>query len=154
MMTPDELSDDSACPKCSRRRDEETTNACARCGLVYSYWSPEKAAQVVKLDDKGNALWAQVRHAWKDENKHDAFLKYCSMAGLLAAAGRCYRLRLDKNPNDAIAQAMQERIVTMATLSFARPSVPPKPVTRTQWFWMILVVGVIAGVIASFVINQ
>jgi hypothetical protein len=49
---------------------------------------------------------------------------------------------------------MQERIVAMATLSFARPTVPPKPVTRTQWFWIILVVGVIAGVIASFVIHR
>jgi hypothetical protein len=27
-------------------------------------------------------------------------------------------------------------------------------VTRTQWFWIILVVGVIAGVVASFVIHH
>lgn len=153
-MTPDELSDDSACPKCQRRRNDETTNACSRCGLVFSYWSPEKAAQVVKLDEKGNSLWSQVRHAWKDEDKHDAFLKYCSLAGLLPAAGRCYRLRLDKNPTDEMALAMQERIVAMATLSFARPTAPKKPVTRTQWFWMILVIGVIAGVFASFIINK
>jgi len=75
------------------------------------------------------------------------------MAGLLAPAGRCYRRRLDKNPTDPIAVAMQERIVAMATMSFVRPTVASKPVTRTQWFWMILVVGVIAGVIASFVMH-
>ena len=153
-MTPDELSDDSACPKCQRRRQDETTNACSRCGLVFSYWSPEKAAQVVQLDEKATALWNQVRRSWKDESKHDAFLKYCSLTGILAAAGRCYRLRLDKNPTDEVALRMQERIVARATLSFARPTVAAKPVTRTQWFWMILVVGVIAGTLASFVISR
>ena len=152
-MTPDELSTDSACPKCSRRREEETTNACARCGLVFAFWSPEKAAQVVKLDEKAEALWTQVRRSWRDEAKHDAFLKYCSIAGQLAAAGRCYRLRLDKTPDDEMAMKMQERIVAMATLTMARPTIPAKPVTRTQWFWMILVIGVIAGVIASFVMK-
>jgi hypothetical protein len=153
-MTPEELSTETACPKCSRRREEETTNACARCGLVFAYWNPEKAAQVVKLDEKAEALWATVRRSWRDETKHDAFLKYCSMAGQLAAAGRCYRLRLDKTPDDQMAVKMQERIVAMATLSMARPTIPAKPVTRTQWFWMILVIGVIAGVIASFVIKS
>jgi hypothetical protein len=152
-MTP-ELSTEPACPKCQRRRDEETTAACPRCGLVYSRWSPDKAAQLVKLDEKAEALWSAARRSWKDESKHDAFLKYCSLAGLLAAAGRCYRLRLDRHPEDPVAAAMQERIVAMATLSFARPTAPPKPVTRTQWFWIILVVGVIAGVIASFVIHR
>lgn len=153
-LTPDELSDDPACPKCQRRRSDETTNACSRCGLVFSYWSPDKAAQVIKLDDKGDQLWRAVRHSWKDESKHDAFLKYCSMANLLAAAGRCYRLRLDKNPEDEMALAMQARIIGMATLSFARPSAPKKPVTRTQWFWVVLIVGVIGGTLASFVINR
>jgi hypothetical protein len=87
-MTPEELATESACPKCSRRREEETTNACARCGLVFAYWNPEKAAQVIKLDEKAEAMWTNVRRSWRDESKHDAFLKYCSMAGLLAAAGR------------------------------------------------------------------
>jgi hypothetical protein len=152
-MTPDELSTEAACPKCQRRRDDETTNACSRCGLVFSYWNPEKAAQVVKLDEKAEALWTQVRRSWRDESKHDAFLKYCSLAGQLAAAGRCYRLRLDKTGDDEMAMKMQERIVAMATLSMARPTMAAKPVTRTQWFWMILVIGVIAGVIASFVLR-
>ena len=151
-MTP-ELSTEPICPKCGRNREDETTNSCARCGLVFAFWTPDKAADVVKLDEKAEALWTQARRSWKDESKHDAFLKYCSMAGLLAPAGRCYRLRLDKTPDDEIAIKMQERIVAMATLSFARPSAPPRPVTRTQWFWMILVIGVIAGVIASFVIK-
>jgi hypothetical protein len=152
-MTP-ELSTESSCPKCQRRREEETTQACPRCGLVFSRWSPDKAAQVVKLDERAEMLWSAVRRSWKDEGKHDAFLKYCSMAGLLAPAGRNYRARLDRHPDDAIAAAMQERIVAMATLSFARPTTPPKPVTRTQWFWIILVVGVIAGVMASFLIHH
>jgi hypothetical protein len=153
-MTPDELSTEAACPKCSRRREEETTNACSRCGLVFAFWNPDKAAQVIKLDEKAEAMWTAVRRSWRDESKHDAFLKYCSMAGQLAAAGRCYRLRLDKTPDDEMATKMQERIVAMATLTMARPTIPAKPVTRTQWFWMILVIGVIAGVIASFVIKS
>jgi hypothetical protein len=151
-MTP-ELEQEPACPKCQRRREDETTNSCSRCGLVFAFWNPDTATHVVRLDEKGEALWTQVRRSWKDEAKHDAFLKYCSMAGLLAPAGRCYRLRLDKTPDDELAIKMQERIVAMATMSFARPSAPPRPVTRTQWFWMILVIGVIAGVIASFVMK-
>jgi len=121
--------------------------------LVFAFWNPDTATHVVRLDEKAEALWTAARRSWKDEAKHDAFLKYCSLAGLLAPAGRCYRLRLDKTPEDEIALRMQERIVAMATLSFARPTAPPKPVTRTQWFWMILVIGVIAGVIASFAIK-
>jgi hypothetical protein len=152
-MTPEPESAEPPCPKCGRNREDETTNSCARCGLVFAFWTPDKAVDVVKLDEKAEALWTQVRRSWKDESKHDAFLKYCSLAGLLAPAGRCYRLRLDKTPDDEIAIKMQERIVAMATLSFARPSTPPKPVTRTQWFWMILVIGVIAGVIGSFLIK-
>jgi hypothetical protein len=153
MMTP-ELSTEAVCPKCHRRQGDETTQSCSRCGLVFAFWTPEKAAEVVKLDERAEGLWMQVRRSWKDVSKHDAFLKYCSMAGLLAAAGRCYRQRLDKHPDDEVAAAMQERIVAMATLSFARPTSAPKPVTRSQWFWMILVIGVIAGVIASFVIRR
>jgi hypothetical protein len=153
-MTTPELSTEIACPKCQRRREDETTQSCPRCGLVFAFWTPEKAAQVVKLDERGEVLWNQVRRSWKDEAKHDAFLKHCSMAGLLAAAGRCYRQRLDRFPEDPLAAAMQERIVAMATLSFARPTAAPKPVTRTQWFWLILVIGVIAGVMGSFLIKH
>jgi hypothetical protein len=109
---------------------------------------------VVKLDERGEQLWTQVRRSWKDEAKHDAFLKHCSLAGTLAAAGRCYRQRLDRFPEDPMAGAMQERIVAMATLSFARPTIAKRPVTRTQWFWMIVVIGIIAGVIGSFLIHR
>jgi len=139
---------ETACPKCRqpRRADAE---ACARCGLVFSRWTPEQSAGVAQLDERAEALWAAARDNWRDEHRHAAFLEHCSQAGLLAPAGRRYRERLDADPQDAVAARMQQKVLAMATAGFVPSGKPPAPVTRSTWFWGVLVACALAGVLAA-----
>ena len=140
----------AVCPKCGQARPDGA-EACARCGLVYANWNPELAAEIVKLDEAGEALWAAVQAAWDDTGRHDAFVKHCSQAGLLAAAGRCYRERLARAPVDPVGRRMQERIVLMASAvmgSVAR-SAAVEPVTRAKWFWLVIAAAVAAAALAA-----
>jgi uncharacterized Zn finger protein (UPF0148 family) len=151
-MTTGPSASDSSCPKCGHHR-RGGESACPRCGLTFALWTAEKAAEVVGLDAKAEALWTELDGSWDDDTKHDAFLKYCSVAGLLAPAGRCYRDRLARHPGDPTARRMQERIVTMATLSFTRPAARPLPVTRSTWFWAVMFLCGVAGVAAALLLG-
>lgn len=133
------------CPKCGHAR-RLADDACARCGLTFALWTPDKAAAVVQLDPAAQARWDELIAHWSDEPRHDAFLKYCSMAGLLAPAGRAYRNHLTDHPGDPVALRMQERIVAMATVSFSRPTAPRAPITRNVWFWAVMFLCGLAGV--------
>jgi hypothetical protein len=142
----------TTCPKCQHARRSEA-ESCARCGLVFALWSPDQAADVVRLDEQGEALWAAAQESWRDEDRHAAFLKHCSQSGLLAPAGRRYRERLDADPQDAVAARMQQKILSMATASFVHPSKAAAPVTRTTWFWALLVACGIVGLLAAFLLR-
>jgi hypothetical protein len=140
------------CPKCGRPRQPEV-EACPRCGLVFARWVPEQAAEVVPLDDKGARLWAELREGWNDEALHDSFVKHCSSAGRLPAAGRMYRACLDRDPSDPLAAKMQARIVGMAT-ALLTPTQPPAPaVSRRGWFWWVVLACGMAGVLASLLLR-
>lgn len=147
-------SDSDLCPKCGYKRRQEN-ESCARCGLIYALWTPEKAAEVVTLDGGAEALWADVDNNWHDEAKHETFLKHCSAAGMLAAAGRRYRERLDRVSTDPIAAKMQERLLTMAaaTIVASRP-MTSVPITRTTWFWVVIAVCGIAGLMSAFMFGR
>lgn len=116
---------------------------------MLAFWTPEAAAAVENLDEAAELLWVDALSAWEDEALHDAFLKHCSQAGLLAPAGRRYRDRLDTNPGDGVAARMQDRILKMATAAFGFHAAPPVPVTRTRTFWLIAFVGLVIGAIAG-----
>jgi hypothetical protein len=127
--------------------------ACPRCGLVFSRWTPGPDAPEAAphLDEEAEALWAAAVASWTDVDRHEVFLKHCSRAGLLGPAGRRYRERVDQQPMDPIAAQMQSRVLAMATAGFIRPAAMPTPVTRSTWFWAIMVVcGVAAAGAALF----
>jgi PilZ domain-containing protein len=147
------------CPKCGCRAvagrrvagsavsDPLPPPSCPRCGLTFALWTPAQAAEALQLDDKGQVLWAETLGAWLAAEKHDAFLKHCSLLGLLAVAGRCYRQRLDEAPEDAVAIQMQERVMAMATATFIRPPpVAARAITRNVWFWAAIVLFGVGGV--------
>jgi hypothetical protein len=120
---------------------------------VFARWSPDKAIAVQPLDDKGARLWADLREGWNDQSLHDAFLKYCSAAGQLPAAGRMYRSCLDRDPADPIATRMQTRIVAMATAQLTPTQPPAAAVSRRTWFWWVLFAFGLAGVVASMLLR-
>lgn len=148
-----EASSSTPCPKCGFR-GKPGSEACARCGLVFALWTPEKAAEIVQLDEGAERLWVEVEGAWEDEARHDAFLKHCSLAGMLPAAGRRYRDRLDRDPRDPIASRMQERILAMATVTFVQRPPRPVPVTRKNWFWAVLGVFAVLGMLIALTLGR
>ena len=137
-----------ACPKCARARPAEA-EACPRCGLVFALWSAEKAADAVALDAEGARLWSLAIARWSEDAAHDAFVKHCSQQGLLGAAGRAYRARLDGDASDAVAARMQKRIIAMATAVLQPTRSAPIPVTRSRMFAWIVVAGLAAGVLGG-----
>jgi hypothetical protein len=143
-----------SCPKCAQPRRADA-DACARCGLVFARWRPEAAVGVVApLDEAAEALWGAAVADWANPERHDAFLKHCSLVGQLGAAGRRYRERADASPDDALARKMQDRVLAMATASLVMPARPRAPVTRARWFWVVMVLGLAIGMFGAFVVRR
>ncbi len=140
------------CPKCGRARTDGS-ETCARCGLAFARWTPEVAETVKPLDEKGGRLWAELNQSWNDESLHDAFVKYCSAAGVLPAAGRLYRACLDRDPGNALAAKMQTRIVGMASALMTPTQAGAGSVSRKNWFWWIIIAGALGGLLASLLVR-
>jgi hypothetical protein len=136
----------SACPKCGKQRLPEA-ESCPRCGLVFALWRAESDVPAVALDSRGTELWQKIADNWSDAALHEEFLKHCLQAGTLAAAGRLYRERLDQDPKDAIAAQMQSQVLAKAALNLSvAKSQPREPVTRTRWFWFVVLVAMALGI--------
>jgi hypothetical protein len=144
-------SDQPSCPKCGHRREPQQA-ACPRCGLRFSLWRAEQADPRGRLDERGEELWRRVQANWQDEARHVDFTKYCLQANLLPAAGRCYRDRLDAVPGDALATKMQAEILSKATLGLMvqQQKRPGEPLTRSKWFWVIVVTSMALAIAGAF----
>ena len=103
------------CPKCGRRQPR--AEACRHCGLVVARWDPDAAAPTAD-DDEARRLFAEAEAAWSDPARHDAFIEHCGRVGQLPYAARCYRDRLARDPDDAVARAQQARVVAAAELTW------------------------------------
>ena len=146
---------DDRCPKCSHKKTSPAQPACARCGLMFALWNPAAAPKPVALDEAAEALWAKATTTWQSPEAHDAFLKHCSVAGMLPAAGRRYRERLDERPTDEVAQQMQKRVLQMATALMGAPAQKqPGPFTRSGTFWMIVIAALSLGIIAALMFRK
>jgi hypothetical protein len=107
------------CPKCGRA--QPPADACRHCGLVFARWDPALAGPAAG-DETAHGLFAAAAAAWGEEARHEAFVAYCARAGCLPFAARCYRERLARDPADAVARAGQERVVTVAELTYLAPA--------------------------------
>jgi hypothetical protein len=144
-------SDSAACPKCGHKRASGAP-ACPRCGLRFALWQPSMADPRAQLTPAGRELWQQAEANWQDLNRHEAFTKYCLQENLLPAAGRCYRDRLNRFPGDAMATKMQAAILVKATLGLlVQKRQPAEPVTRSKWFWVIILAAMALAIAAAFV---
>ena len=115
---------------------------------------PPASAAIPPLDDTAAALHAACQAAWEDDQPHDKFVKYCSSAGLLAAAARAYRLYLDQHPDDPVATRMQQRIVTMASMLLATQKPKREPVTRSRGFVIVVGLAALAGIIGAILYGR
>jgi len=106
------------------------------------------------LDDQATALFDACRSAWEDDTRHDKFVKYCSVAGLLAAAAREYRAYLDQHPGDHMATRMQQRIVNMASLLLSTQKPAKKPVTSSRGFLIVVGLAALAGIIGAILYGR
>jgi len=140
----------AGCPKCGRARADGP--ACPRCGLVYENWK-DGMETAGALDERAEELWQDVERGWLDQTRHDAFVQYCSRAGLLAGAGRRYRERLDRERDESVATRMQQRIVNMATQMLGPHGTPTQPITRTRWFAAVVVVVAVVGALGGLLIG-
>jgi hypothetical protein len=134
------------CPKCSKKRAPEE-KSCSRCGLTFALWKPDDGPPVVQLDSQGEALWKNLESHWTDSALHEEFLKHCLQSSTLAAAGRRYRAKLDENPKDAVAAEMQRQLLAKAALGLTiNQSYAREPVTRTRWFWVVIILAMALGI--------
>lgn len=99
------------CPKCVAPQREEAL-ACPQCGLVYVNYQPEEQPLSDVLADAWRALAAR----WEDWDAHDRLMTLAVGRGELAMAGRLYRIRLARVPDDAVARRGRDEVVRRATL--------------------------------------
>ncbi|MCP3105280.1 hypothetical protein LZ198_41070 [Myxococcus sp. K15C18031901] len=99
------------CPKCvSPRREQDVS--CSACGLVYANFLPEEHSPSESLMEAWRALAAR----WEDWEAHDRLLNLAMGRGELAGAGRLYRVRLARAPDDALARRARDEVVRRASM--------------------------------------
>ena len=100
------------CPKCIGVRKEGAV-VCPFCGLDYARFKADESRP-------GGAVastWLGVLELWDSRGAHDKVLALASERGELAALGRLYRIRLARNPEDAMAKRGREEVLRLAAAS-------------------------------------
>jgi len=99
------------CPKCvSSRREEDLS--CSACGLVFANFIPEEH----RPSDTLMEAWRELAGRWEDWEAHDRLLTLAMGRGELAGAGRLYRVRLARAPDDALARRARDEVVRRASM--------------------------------------
>ncbi|MFP2962276.1 hypothetical protein ACLEPN_31970, partial [Myxococcus sp. 1LA] len=99
------------CSKCVGPRREEALS-CPQCGLVYVNYLPGESP----LSDVLADAWRKVAARWEDWDAHDRVMTLAVGRGELAMVGRLYRVRLAREPEDAVARRGRDEVVRRATL--------------------------------------
>ncbi|MFY0528218.1 hypothetical protein ACN28I_35350 [Archangium gephyra] len=135
------------CPKCIGVRKEGAV-VCPFCGLDYARFKPDES----RPSGAVASTWLGVVELWESKGAHDKVLALSSERGELAALGRLYRIRLARNPEDAMAKRGREEVLRLAAASSTLLSTPP-PDKRTKMrmaglgllFLMLMVAAVVIG---------
>jgi len=96
--------------------------------------------------------WAEVEARWGEEEAHRAYLaRYSDLEGL-AAAGRRYKLAIDRRPGDPVALRWRDEVLKRATaLALAQlpRTRPPRQLPAgTRRALVILLAAFTAGAVA------
>lgn len=135
------------CPKCIGVRKEGAV-VCPYCGLDYARFRPEES----RPSGAVASTWLGVVELWESKGAHDKVLALSSERGELAALGRLYRIRLARNPEDAMAKRGREEVLRLAAASSTLlSSAPPDKRTKMRMaglgllFLMLMVAAVVIG---------
>jgi hypothetical protein len=115
------------CPKCIAPRSPEA-KSCPSCGLVFGKAPSGDVKPSPALVSAFSALAAQ----WAEAPAHVRFLQLAAERGELAAAGRLYRIRLAKAPEDVVARASLEATVKMASAAVNVAAIKSAPVAAVE----------------------
>ncbi len=135
------------CPKCIGVRKEGAV-VCPFCGLDYARFKPDES----RPSGAVASTWLGVVELWESKGAHDKVLALSSERGELAALGRLYRIRLARNPEDAMAKRGREEVLRLAAASSTLLSTPA-PDKRVKMrmaglgllFLMLMVAAVVIG---------
>ncbi|WP_375768273.1 hypothetical protein NR798_42420 [Archangium gephyra] len=135
------------CPKCIGARKEGAV-VCPYCGLDYARFRPEES----RPSGAVASTWLGVVELWESRGAHDKVLALASERGELAALGRLYRIRLARNPEDAMAKRGREEVLRLAAASSTfMASAPPDKRTKLRMaglgllFLLLMVAAVVIG---------
>ncbi|MFE8602793.1 hypothetical protein [Archangium violaceum] len=108
------------CPKCIGPKKDGAT-VCPFCGLDYARFRPEES----RPSGAVASTWLGVVELWESKGAHDKVLALSSERGELAALGRLYRIRLARNPEDAMAKRGREEVLRLAAATSTFMATPP-----------------------------
>lgn len=108
------------CPKCIGVRKEGAV-VCPFCGLDYARFKADES----RPSGAVASTWLGVLELWDSRGAHDKVLALASERGELAALGRLYRIRLARNPEDAMAKRGREEVLRLAAASSTLLATPP-----------------------------
>ena len=98
------------CPKCVAPR-RGNSQACAQCGLVFDLFQAEEQQPSGWLVTS----WKELVSSWERPEAHERFVQDALLHQELLAAGRLYRIRLARQPNDAMAMHGRDALVRAAS---------------------------------------
>lgn len=142
---------DGHCPKCVAPRREGALS-CTQCGLVFSNF-------VTGEHEPSLELLAAVRDLaghWEDATAHERLVAGALARGELALAGRFYRIRLARQPQDAFAQRGRDEVLRLAstagTFSAPAPEEQPRSRAAVTAAAVLLLLGVVLALV--FTVRQ
>ncbi|ATB43822.1 hypothetical protein CYFUS_009302 [Cystobacter fuscus] len=108
------------CPKCIGTRKEGSV-VCPFCGLDFARYRQDdfRPSPVV------SSTWLGVLELWDSKSAHDKVLALASERGELPALGRLYRIRLARQPEDAMALRGREEVLRLASAGSVLLATPP-----------------------------
>lgn len=110
---------EGCCPKCVAPR-KPNARACPQCGLIFENFRPEEHTPSATL----LASWTQLTLAWDDPQAHERFVKDALLRQEVVPAGRLYRIRLARVPEDGMASHGRDLMLKLAAGS--TPLAPPR----------------------------
>jgi hypothetical protein len=122
------------CPKCGVKNDARASE-CSSCGILISKYRPGESEKIIgEIEMAGRlelvTLWDEVAADYRNQARHEAFVKACYDAGCLPFASQKYARVLAGAPTEEIARAMRKRIIGLASAKFETSNVDEQ---KTRW---------------------